>query len=145
MGDKHEALAPGHRLPDTIKVNLSGGEGRLLHELAHRVGHTGLVIGGLSVGEGDVLRLEEAVRSQCGGNGIGARFVERTLALAVDPEDRNRCGRLEPSAGNRLGISEFTLLVVRPDGHVGLRADRNYLNALAAYSSLLASGHPGRL
>jgi hypothetical protein len=39
-----------------------------------------------------------------------------------------------------LGIGEVTLLVVRPDGHVGLRADRDHLKALAAYQALLVSG-----
>jgi hypothetical protein len=28
-------------------------------------------------------------------------------------------------------------LVIRPDGHVGLRADRNHHDALAAYQALL--------
>jgi hypothetical protein len=39
-----------------------------------------------------------------------------------------------------LGIRDVTLLVVRPDGHVGLRADCDHLEALAAYQALLASG-----
>ena len=36
--------------------------------------------------------------------------------------------------------ADVTLLVVRPDGHVGLRADREHPAALAAYQSRLRSG-----
>jgi hypothetical protein len=41
-----------------------------------------------------------------------------------------------------LGIDGITLLVIRPDGHVGLRADRNHIEALMAYHALLVSGGP---
>ena len=47
---------------------------------------------------------------------------------------------LAPAAAAQLGIGEMALLIVRPDGHVGLRADRDHLSALAAYQSLLARG-----
>jgi hypothetical protein len=33
MGDEHDALAPGQRLPDTIEVILAGGEVCMLHQL----------------------------------------------------------------------------------------------------------------
>ena len=36
MGDEHEALAPGQRLPDTIEGCLGSGEACRLHELTHR-------------------------------------------------------------------------------------------------------------
>ena len=53
MGDKHETLGPGQRLPDTIEVRLAGGKACLLHELTNRAGHTALVIGGLSANGDD--------------------------------------------------------------------------------------------
>ena len=31
-------------------------------------------------------------------------------------------------------------VLIRPDGHVGLRADRNHIEALTAYHALLVSG-----
>jgi len=34
----------------------------------------------------------------------------------------------------------MTLLVIRPDGYVGLRADHDHLKALAAYQALLLAG-----
>ena len=42
----------------------------------------------------------------------------------------------------QLGIAEVTLLVVRPDGHVGLRADREHVAALAAYQAVERLGLP---
>lgn len=47
---------------------------------------------------------------------------------------------LAPATANQLRVGGISLLVVRPDGHVGLRAERNHLEALAAYHSLLAFG-----
>ena len=44
--------------------------------------------------------------------------------------DQNPGARLAPAAADQLGIGEITLLVIRPDGHVGLRADRDHIEAL---------------
>jgi hypothetical protein len=40
-----------------------------------------------------------------------------------------------------LGIPEITLFVIRPDGHVGLRSDRNLIDDLTGYQHLLLSGY----
>ncbi len=135
MGDRHDALAPGHRLPDTIEVCLAGGETCLLHELAHRAGHTALVIGGPQSQEDELARLDSSVRTH-----LGKPVVEASCALSARPERQPSCARLAPAAADRLGIERHTLLIVRPDGHVGLRADRDHLEALAAYHRRLASG-----
>jgi hypothetical protein len=39
-----------------------------------------------------------------------------------------------------LGIRDIALLVIRPDGHIGLRADREHVEALEAYHTRLKSG-----
>jgi hypothetical protein len=39
-----------------------------------------------------------------------------------------------------LGIGGIAFLVIRPDGHVGLRGDRSHIEALTAYHTLLVSG-----
>ena len=137
MGDGHDALAPGARLPDTIEIHLAGGGTCLLHELTNRTGHTALLIGGSSVPVERLARLESAIRAQS-----DASIVEATVVLTAGSRDRNPCARLAPAAADRLGIGEVTLLVIRPDGHVGLRADRNHIEALAAYHALLVSGRP---
>jgi 2-polyprenyl-6-methoxyphenol hydroxylase-like FAD-dependent oxidoreductase len=135
MGDVHEALAPGQRLPDTIEVHLAGGPARLLHELTHRAGHTALLIGGPSASGDALARLEGPVRTS-GGGGV----VEATVVLTARPDAPHPWARLAPAAADRLGVGGVTLLVVRPDGHVGLRADRDHLGALAAYHALLTTG-----
>jgi hypothetical protein len=135
MGDKHEALAPGQRLPDTIEVCLASGETRMLHALTHRTGHTALVIGGMSAKGDGLARLESSIRARGGAN-----IFEATVVLTARPDDQNPCARLSPAAADQLGIGEITLLVIRPDGHIGLRADRDHLDALAAYHAQLVSG-----
>jgi len=135
MGDKHEALAPGQRLPDTIEVYLASGEARMLHELTNRAGHTALVIGGLSTPVDVLAHLERSLRAES-----DATVIEATVVLTAWPDDQNSCMRLSPAAADQLGIADITLLVIRPDGHVGLRADRNHVEALSAYHALLVSG-----
>jgi hypothetical protein len=134
MGDRHVALSPGQRLPDTIEIHLVSGEARMLPGLFCRAGHTAVILGGLctAIGSHDStapIRL-----------GRVASLVEETVVITARPEDRNPCAWIAPDASNQLGIGEITLLVVRPDGHVGLLADRDHLAALAAYQALLVSG-----
>ena len=63
MGDEHDALAPGQRLPDTIEVYLASGGACMLHELTNRAGHTALLIGGLSVQGERLARLDSSIRA----------------------------------------------------------------------------------
>jgi hypothetical protein len=49
MGDKHDVLAPGQRLPDTIEVYLADGRRCTLHGLVNGAGHTALLVGGSSL------------------------------------------------------------------------------------------------
>jgi hypothetical protein len=135
MGVKHEGLAPGQRLPDTIEVYLASGEECMLHELTHRAGHTAHVIGRSSARGDRLARFDSAIRAAS-----GASVIEETVVLTARSEGQYSYARLAPDAADELGISEVTLLVIRPDGHVGLRADRDHLEALAAYHALLMSG-----
>jgi hypothetical protein len=135
MGDDNGALAPGQRMPDTIDVALADARAGMLHELAHRAGHTALLLGGVSAPAEELVRLDNAIRAQSDPS-----IIEASVVLATRSEDRQPCARLAPEATERLGISEVTLLVVRPDGHVGLRADRDHVAAMAAYHKLLLSG-----
>ncbi|MEO9188745.1 MAG: FAD-dependent monooxygenase [Acetobacteraceae bacterium] len=135
MGDAHDALAPGQRLPDAIAVRLAGGGVCMLHELASRAGHTALLIGGLSPHGDELARLASAIRAQ-GDTSV----IEATVVLTARASDPHPHAQLAPAAAGQLGIGEITLLVIRPDGHVGLRADRDHLAALAAYRALLMSG-----
>jgi 2-polyprenyl-6-methoxyphenol hydroxylase-like FAD-dependent oxidoreductase len=135
MGDRHDALAPGHRLPDTIDVCHANGETCLLHELTRRPGHTALLLGG-GTSRGDQLaQLENAIQTHSGS----APLLEATVILMASFDELHPHARLAPGNVDKLGIDDVTLLLIRPDGHVGLRADRDHLEALAAYYALLAS------
>jgi 2-polyprenyl-6-methoxyphenol hydroxylase-like FAD-dependent oxidoreductase len=134
MGDEHDALAPGQRLPDTIEVYLASGEACMLHQLTNRAGHSALVIGGFAVPVGAIARLDSSLRARG-----GASVIEATVVLTARPDDGHLCARIASAAADLLGLDGITLLVIRPDGHVGLRADRDHLEALAAYEARLMS------
>jgi 2-polyprenyl-6-methoxyphenol hydroxylase-like FAD-dependent oxidoreductase len=121
FGDKHPPLSPGQRIPDTIQVEIDGNL-RLLHELAHHAGHTALLIGRSSSEAAEIERLGEAIEDAGDSQLIEAIVAVNAHAAAV----------------NQLGVDGTTLLVIRPDGHVGLRADRDHLNALKAYQALFS-------
>jgi 2-polyprenyl-6-methoxyphenol hydroxylase-like FAD-dependent oxidoreductase len=135
MGDVHELLAPGQRLPDTIEVDPPAGKARWLHELTHRAGHTALVVGGRAAAVDQLAPLEALLRSQS-----HKAMIEAMHLLALESDCSAPWTKIAPAMAERLGVAEITLLVVRPDGHVGLRADRDHLNAFLAYQALLAAG-----
>ncbi|MFO0900769.1 MAG: FAD-dependent monooxygenase [Pirellulales bacterium] len=132
MGDAHERLAPGQRLPSGIEVRLAEDRPCLLHELAHRAGHTALLIAGYRapIDEWATLR-DRLLRPE------GASLLEAAYAQATAPPSVAGHFRLGPAGAGELGVERLTLLVIRPDGHVGLRADHNHLAALGAYEALL--------
>ena len=136
MGHKHDALAPGQRLPDTIEVQLADGRACMLHELANRAGHTALLIGGLSVQTEALARVDNLMRAQSRASAI----IEEIVAITAGSDDQSPYARIAPTAAEELGIGELTLLVIRPDGHIGLRSDRNHVEDLAAYQRLLVTG-----
>jgi 2-polyprenyl-6-methoxyphenol hydroxylase-like FAD-dependent oxidoreductase len=135
-GDAHETLTPGHRLPDTIEVRHADGRAGWLHELAHRAGHTALIVGGAGKSVEALRQLERELAAQPAMALIEATFVLSAEELAGDALP---CACLTPAAADRLGVAEITLLVIRPDGHLGLRADREHVQALAAYHLRLQS------
>lgn len=108
----------GQRLPDTIRL----ADGRWLHAHAHRAGHTALIVGGPTTTEAAITR----VAGEVDVDGI---VVEATVT-----------SRLDAPSADLLGVRDATLLVVRPDGHVGLRADRAHRRALDAYRARLLTG-----
>jgi hypothetical protein len=132
MGDAHQKLGPGQRLPDTIEVRLPSGETRWLHELAHRAGHTALLVGGSAARPDDLALLAESIHARS-----DKAFIEATTVLSAGTGDEHAWVQLAPAATDQLGVSAVSLLLVRPDGHIGLRADRDHLERLAAYQSLL--------
>ena len=135
MGTRHDKLAPGQRLPDEIEVHLADGGSCMLHELANRAGHTALLIGGSWVTAEALARVDRLMRAQIRASDI----IEEVFVIAAGSGDQGPYAWITPAAGEQLGIGEFTLLVIRPDGHVGLRSDGDPVDDLAAYQRLLVS------
>ena len=64
-----------------------------------------------------------------------------TFALQSDPgADIGEIGQVEAGL---LGVDAITLSAMRPDGYVGLRADRDHLQALKRYRRLILEGTRG--
>ncbi len=132
MGDRRDALAPGQRLPDSIAIRPAGGGAGRLHELASRPGHTAILIGAAAVTEDELAETHRAVRTR-----TATPVIEASFALSARAGSSGGPARLDPAVAAGLGIDGLTLIVVRPDGHVGLRADADHAEALDAYARLL--------
>jgi 2-polyprenyl-6-methoxyphenol hydroxylase-like FAD-dependent oxidoreductase len=133
-GDRHDALGPGQRLPDQIKVQPAGGGSCMLNDFANRAGHTALLIGAASTTLSELTDVHSSIHAR-----TGLPILETVVALTARPDGGDGCARLDPSAADSLGVSAITLLVIRPDGHVGLRADNRHIEALVVYNALLGA------
>jgi 2-polyprenyl-6-methoxyphenol hydroxylase-like FAD-dependent oxidoreductase len=125
---------PGERLPDVGPVRLPGEEGRRLHELTHRPGHTLLALAGEGHGEGLPRLLTELEQIAA-----GLPLFESAFALGAEPGLPVPVGALDPAAAGELGVAAVTLLAVRPDRHIGFRSDRAEVAGLKRYEQLVAA------
>jgi hypothetical protein len=67
-------------------------------------------------------------------------LFEAAIALATRRDLPGEIGHLEPDAAALLGVEGHTLLALRPDGYIGLRADTDHLSALEHYHTLVQTG-----
>jgi 2-polyprenyl-6-methoxyphenol hydroxylase-like FAD-dependent oxidoreductase len=125
-GDAGGRFAPGQRLPRTIPVGRPGTPPRRLHELAHRAGHTLVLVGGPAAHGQALADLHAALGEYVDGSSLFEAPVQ--------------IGRLEPAGADLLDVEGITLLVVRPDGYIGMRCDRDHLDALERYRTLVHAG-----
>jgi 2-polyprenyl-6-methoxyphenol hydroxylase-like FAD-dependent oxidoreductase len=137
-GDANSDLAPGQRLPHRIQVQWSDKRSCQLHELVHRAGHTLMLLGGPTAHVPALMALQTAVQELT----TNSPLFEAAIALSTQPEPPDQIGRLAPAGAVLLGVQGITLLVVRPDGHIGLRSDRDHLSAVEHYRKLIHTGHP---
>jgi hypothetical protein len=136
-GDTNRRLAPGQRLPDTIAIRWSErGPGRL-HELTRNAGHTLVLLGGPDSGSAAFADLLGALHEVVAASPV----FDAAIALDVRSDPSEGVGHLDAAAVDVLEIEDTTLLAVRPDGYVGLRADDDHLRALERYQAVLL-GHP---
>lgn len=137
-GDVNGYLAPGTRLSNTIPVQWSEERICRLHELVHRAGHTLLLLGGPNAHGPALVKLHTALQDLT----TDSPLFEAAFTLSTQPKLHDKIGRLEPVGADLLGVQGTTLLVVRPDGHIGLRADGDHLSALECYCKLVHVEHP---
>jgi hypothetical protein len=138
FGDANSKLAAGRRLPDTIPVQRPGMQPRNLHGLAHRAGHTLLLLAGPGAHIPTLVDLHGELQKLT----AESMLIEEAVVLGSHPDLPDQIGKFEPGAADLLGVEGITLLVVRPDRYIGLRADRDHLKALERYGALLSAGRP---
>ena len=136
-GDASDHLAAGFRLPDTIAVKgpvqSLNRQPHGLHQLAHRAGHTLLLLAGPAADGSELESLHAAMQQLA----TGSPLFEAVVVLGTQADLAVQIGQLEPSAADLLGVEGITLLAMRPDGYVGLRSDREHLAALERYRALV--------
>jgi 2-polyprenyl-6-methoxyphenol hydroxylase-like FAD-dependent oxidoreductase len=134
MGDIHHVIWPGQRLPDQIEIRFSAGGTGKLHSYTNRLGHTVFLIGGASTPHHEFAQ----VRSDMAPFSDGA-IIETVIAITANSGVSGVDAYLDPATAEMLGVRDVMLLVVRADGHVGLRAERRHAESLSAYIELLRS------
>ncbi|MGB7948596.1 MAG: FAD-dependent monooxygenase [Candidatus Binatia bacterium] len=137
-GEANSRLAAGQRLPHTIQVQRSDTRTCRLHELAHRAGHTLLLVGGPSAEGRALVDLHGALDELS----TDSPLFEAAIAFGAQPSLPVQIGRIEPAGADLLGVQGITLFAVRPDGYIGMRCDQNHLNAVERYRTLVEARHP---
>jgi 2-polyprenyl-6-methoxyphenol hydroxylase-like FAD-dependent oxidoreductase len=136
-GDANESLSAGFRLPDNIAVEYPEATSyRYLHQVAHRIGHTLLLLAGAEANDAELIRLHSAI----GDLAVRSPIFESTATFATHTGLSDGIDLWAPSAAVQLGVHDITLLVVRPDGYIGLRSDRDHLGAIEGYRKLIQIG-----
>jgi hypothetical protein len=136
-GDANGSLAAGQRLPDMVDVRGPDGLMCRLHELAHRAGHTLMLLAGPGADGSEVVDLHAALQRVAAESSV----FEAAIGLSSGRDLPAAIGYLEPAAAVLLGVEGSTLLAVRPDGYIGMRAGRDHLSTLERYRTLVCAGH----
>jgi len=133
FGDASGNLAPGTRLPNTIPVRRPDGQPCRLHELAHRAGHTLMLLGGRTAHAPAFVELYTALQKLTAGSPL----FEAAIGLSTPPAVADQVGQIDLAGTDLLGVQGTTLFAVRPDGYLGLRSDEDHLSALERYRKLV--------
>ncbi|HTF63097.1 MAG TPA: FAD-dependent monooxygenase, partial [Edaphobacter sp.] len=136
FGNCDDGIAAGDQLPDTILVQTSGERRCRLVELTQRPSHTLLLLAGPSANAPELLELDIALQQLV----AASRLFEAAFTLATESDLPASIGQIGHIEAALLDVKAITLLAVRPDGYIGLRSDKNHLNALEHYQSLILQG-----
>ena len=127
-GESSKGLAAGRLLPDTAPVDHPATGSAPLYQLAHRPGHTVMVVGGPAADPGAVAELVEGLDA----THRGSSTVDAVFGFSTRP-DGGELGRIDEEVAERLGIDGVTVLAIRPDRYVGLRHDGTDSEAVERY------------
>jgi hypothetical protein len=133
FGDANSCFAAGYRLPDNIPVRIPQPGPSSLHALGHRAGSTLILGGGPTTNPSALTALDAALQEHVKHSAL----FETAVALSAGANVPDSIGHLDSAAASQLGMEGSTLLAIRPDGYVGLRADRDHLAALERYATFL--------
>jgi 2-polyprenyl-6-methoxyphenol hydroxylase-like FAD-dependent oxidoreductase len=122
-GGEGQPLGAGQRLPTTIPLPAGAGAAAL-HQLTHRKGHTLLLLAAPEAEPEALARLQAQLEAERAAGTLPQELVEAVVPLQL---------RESPAAG----LGPLTLLAVRPDGFIGLRADADYCSAMRRYGALV--------
>jgi hypothetical protein len=136
LGDRADGIAAGYCIPDTILIQTSGKRPRRLVELTQRPGHTLLLLAGPAANAPELVELDAALQQLT----ADSRLLEAAFTLATQSDLPAHIGQLGHIEAALLDVNAITLLAVRPDGYIGLRSDKDHLNALDHYQSLILEG-----
>jgi hypothetical protein len=131
-GESSGGVAAGRLVPDHATVDHPVAGSTDLHQLAHRPGHTVIVLGGPAAAPSVVAELVERLDGELARSAA----VEAVFGFSTR-SDGVVLGRIDEALAERLGVSGVTLLTIRPDRYVGLRHDGTELDALGRYLDAL--------
>jgi 2-polyprenyl-6-methoxyphenol hydroxylase-like FAD-dependent oxidoreductase len=123
LGGGGQLFGAGQRLPTTIAAPPGAGAD-WLHALTHRCGHTLLLLAGPEVSPEALSSLQAELEADRAEGTLPPALVEAVVSV-----------QLEQAAS--LGLGALTLLAVRPDGFIGLRADADHCSAVRRYGALV--------
>ncbi len=129
LGGGGQPFGAGQRLPTTIALPPGAGADRL-HPLTHRCGHTLLLLAGPETPSEAIAGLQAELEAERAAGAVPPALVEAVVAV-----------RLEEAPS--LGLGPLTLLAVRPDGFIGLRADADHRSAVRRYGGLVLGNSEG--
>jgi 2-polyprenyl-6-methoxyphenol hydroxylase-like FAD-dependent oxidoreductase len=122
-GDAGTLLGAGQRLPTTITLPPGAGAAQL-HQLTHRRGHTLLLLAASHAGPEALAALQAQLEDDLAAGTVPTALVEAVVAV-------------RPDEAAALGLGSLTLLAVRPDGFIGLRADDDHRSAVRRYAGVV--------
>ena len=135
----------GQECVDQHAVDVAGGQCRGEHgrgqvtigrALAHRAGHTLLLLAGPAANDIEIASLHAVIQSFAAASAM----FESAVTLATRADASRGTNYLAPDAADRLGIKGITLVAMRPDGYIGLRSDSDHLAAVERYQRLIQAG-----